>query len=472
MRSSPVCWASLVLLAVLGIASVSVGQTDETGTGGVVPVTAGSAHAQGTKGVSLERCIALAEKNYPKILEAKARRAQRVASVDITKYTPFSEFSVSAGLGLAPTVSGTADYSKATDTSLTRNMGLAWQVGMDGAIPLYTFGKITHGLEAAEAAMRVSEHEIDKERNDLRLNVRRAYYGVQLARDARVLIVDAAAQMDEHIAKLAEAVASGDGDDIQLLRMRVFRADLTVRKSEADKQEAVALSALRFLTGQGHDLDVPDVALQAETQQLEPMSEYLAMARLYRPELAMARAGVAARRAMVKVETSKMFPDLGLALSAKWSYAPEVTDQTNPFVRDSGNYLYYGLGLVARYKLDFVPQAARVSQAKSQLDEVMATEQWASSGIAQQVTDAYAEVRDTHTKLAALSEAAKLAKQWLVKVQQGIEVGTMDEQDIVDPAKEFALKRFAEMMAIYDYNVAVSRLAQATGSERVLAHGR
>jgi hypothetical protein len=50
-------------------------------------------------------------------------------------------------------------------------------------------------------------------------------------------------------------------------------------------------------------------------------------------------------------------------------------------------------------------------------------------------------------------------------VQQGIDVGTNDEEDIVDPAKEWALKRFAVMSATFDYNVAVGKLAQVTGWE-------
>jgi hypothetical protein len=53
-------------------------------------------------------------------------------------------------------------------------------------------------------------------------------------------------------------------------------------------------------------------------------------------------------------------------------------------------------------------------------------------------------------------------------VQQGIDIGTIDDEDIVDPAKEYALKRFAQMSALFDYNLAIARLAQATGWEEVL----
>jgi outer membrane protein TolC len=232
----------------------------------------------------------------------------------------------------------------------------------------------------------------------------------------------------------------------------------------------VALATLRFLTGAGEALDVPNEPLVPLAHVLQSEADYLRAAEGHRPELAMARAGVAARIAGLKMEKSRLFPDLGLALSAKWSYAPEITDQTNPFIRDNGNFLAVGVGLVMRYKLDFLPQAARVSFAKAQLEEVQATRQWAFGGIAQQVKEAFAEVLDSQRRLAALTDAARLAKQWMVKVQQGIEVGTMEEEDIVLPAREYATKRFSEMMATYEFNVALAKLAQATGDEGILRH--
>ena len=50
-----------------------------------------------------------------------------------------------------------------------------------------------------------------------------------------------------------------------------------------------------------------------------------------------------------------------------------------------------------------------------------------------------------------------------------IGVGATDEDDeIATPAKEYALKRFSQMSAIFEYNVAMAKLAQATGWEAVL----
>ena len=415
----------------------------------------------------LRRCLQLAEQNYPRVAEAKARLSQKQAQLFQAKTAPFSEFTATGGLGIAPTVRGTAVYSPDSDASLSQNMGLAWQIGIEGVVPLWTFGKITNLWDAAEAQVHVGSHEIKKEKNDVKMSVRRAYYGVQLARDSLLLVRDAAKRMDSYIERLERKVEEGDGDDIELLKLKMHRAELEARESEARRQESIALAGLRFLTGVQGSFDIPDLPLRRSRHSLGPVAHYLAAARLFRPEINMARAGVVARQAQLRVEQSKYYPDLGIGLTAKWARGPEIVDQRNPFVRDDVNRLFYGAALVLRWKLDFLPQSARVAQAEAQLEELRATERYALGGVGVEVEQAFAEARDAAVRLDAYTRATGYARQWLIKVQQGIDIGTFEDEDLVDPAREYALKRFAQLSATFDYNVAVAKLGLATGWDAV-----
>src|SRR5678809_26399 len=74
-------------------------------------------------GYTLKRCITLAEQNYPKIGEARARLYQKEAQLWQAKTAPFSEFTATGGLGIAPSVRGTSIYSPESDVSLSSNMG-------------------------------------------------------------------------------------------------------------------------------------------------------------------------------------------------------------------------------------------------------------------------------------------------------------------------------------------------------------
>ena len=433
------------------------------------PSTAGNPAVSVLRVLGLRRCLELAERNYPKIAEANARRDNKSAQERQAHLAPFTEFTATAGVALAPTVRGLSTFSPDTNVSLSSNMALAWQVGVDGVLPLYTFGKLGHGWNALAAQTRAGEYEVQKEINDVRLIVRKAYYAIQLSRDALALIKDAASMIDEHIDKMEKDAARGEGDDINLLRLREQRADLDARAADARKQEISAMAGLRFFTGQTVPFDIPNEPLRPVTYGLGPISQYLAAARMFRPEINMAAAGVTARREQLRLERARYMPDLGLALGVKWSYAPEVTTQTNPFVNYAANYLFYSFGVVLRYKLDFLPQSARVDQAAAQLREMEASERYALGGVGQQVEEAYAEVQGARAKLDATSRAARFAQQWLIRVQQGIEVGTLDEEDLVLPAREFALQRFAQMSATFDFNMAYAKLTQATGWDKTMS---
>ncbi len=409
----------------------------------------------------LERCLQLARHNYPKIQQARASLHKKQADQKVARRTPFSEAKASGGAALVPSLTGTNVYSPDTDVSFSSNMSLAWQAGIEWVFPLWTFGKIDSVWAAADANVKVGEHELQKAKNEVMVEVRRAYYGAQLARDALVLLRDAEKRIDKHLGRLERAVAEGDGDDIELLKLKMYRAELDARHSEAERQATVALSGLKFLTGIRGDFDIPDEPLQRVKHRLGPLPHYLTAARLHRPEINMARAGVLARQAQVRLERAKAYPDVGMGFRWKYARAPEIADQRNPFVRDSTNYHFYGAGLVFEWKLQ--PVAARLAGAKAELEKMRATERYALGGVGAEVEKAYAEAVDASTRLDAYERAAKYARQWLVKVQQGIDIGTLDDEDIVDPAKEYALKRFSVMSATFDYNVALARLSLATG---------
>ncbi|MCC6556813.1 MAG: TolC family protein [Polyangiaceae bacterium] len=418
----------------------------------------------------LPAVLALADRNHPNILAARARLAEVRAQLDEAHYAPVSQFKLTGGVALAPTVRGNNVFSPNTDVSLTSSLGVAWRVGIDGVIPLWTFGKITNLWDAAQANVRVHAAGVEKERDAVRLDVRKAYFGLQLARDARALLADVRSPIKKAVEHLQEEVDREEGDPIELLKLQTFAAELDVREAEVQKFITVALAGLRFYTGVP-GLDIPDVPLQPPKHRLGHLARYLTAARLYRPELAQARAGMEARSAQVRLARAQLFPDIGIGVSAGLSAAPEVADQLNPFTSDAGNYFHYGAALVVQWKLDFLPQAARVRYAEAQLDEMAATERFALGGVATEVETTYAEVVEAQKRVDAYAKAAKYAKRWLVMVQQGIDVGTLPDRDLIDPAKAYATNRYNQFNATMELDMAMSRLAKATGWDAIAPDG-
>lgn len=416
---------------------------------------------------SLDECLRLAELNYPKVRESRARLDRIVGQLWEAKTAPFSEWKLEAGVGIAPSFQGTSVFSPSSDVALSSNVALAWKVGIDGVIPLWTFGKITSLREAAEANVHVHEHDLTKSKNEVKLAVRKAYYGLQFARDALALVRKAASSLDEYLERLQREVDEGDGDDIELYKVKMYRAELEARESEAIEQAGNARAGLRFLIGARGPVDIPDKPLRQVGHDLAPLARYLSAARLFRPEVNMARAGVVAREAQLRLQTASYYPDIGAGFTMSYVRVPQITDQLNPFVQDTANTLFYGAGLVLRWKLDLLSNHARVMQAEAQLEEMRATETFALGGVAVEVEQAFNVAQQARNRLDAYKRAASYAKRWLISVRQGIDVGTFDDEDIVEPAKEWALKRFSQMDATYRYNMAMAQLALATGWDAI-----
>lgn len=419
---------------------------------------------------TLGEALVLADKNHPNIKAARAKLTFTRAQLDEAHAAPFSIFKLSGGVGVAPELRGTAAYSPDNDVSLSSGVALAWRINLEGVLPLWTFGKIGNLWDAAEANVKVHEAGVEKERDLVRLEVRRAYYGLLLARDGKLLLADVKKTLEDGEKSLQSKVEEGEADVLDLYKLQTFAAELDVRQAEATKWESVALAGLRFYTGVA-DFDVPDVPLAPPAHDLLAVDDYLGAAEKYRPELAQARYGVQAREAQVRLAESGFYPDIGLGLNLGLGVAPEIDDQINPFAYDPANYFRYGAGLVFQWNLDFVPQEARLRQSKANLAEMRATQELADGGVEAEVRVAHAEAADWKARRDAYEKAADRAKKWLIVAQQGIDIGTIEDKELLEPAKQYATNRFNTMNATMELNVALAKLARATGWDAMAPDG-
>ena len=420
--------------------------------------------------MTLPRILELADKNHPNVLAARARLKMVRAQLDEAHFAPFTQFKLQGGVALAPNIRGNNVFSPNTDASLTSSLGVAWRIGIDGVVPLWTFGKITNLWDAASANVRVHEHDVEKERDAVRYDVRKAFFGLRFARDAKHLLAEVKKELEKAETRASAALESDEGDPIDLAQVQTVAAEIEARESEAVRYEQSALAGLRFYTGVA-TVDVADVPLTAPPHPLGHITRYLTAARLHRPEVQMARAGVDARSAQVRMARSQLYPDVGLLLQAGISAAPEIANVLNPYVTDPGNYFRYGVALVFQWKLDLLPAEARVRYADAQLEEMRATEQLALGGVGTEVEIAHQEVADWKKRAEAYGKAVSAAKRWLILVSQGIDVGTKETKDLIEPAKSYALNKVSQLNALYEYNLAMSRLAKSTGWDSIAPDG-
>jgi len=111
--------------------------------------------------------------------------------------------------------------------------------------PIYTFGKISAGMAAAESGIKASQSRESGLLADLELNVRKAYWGAKLAHEILATLQDGIGYVDKAQKKIDQDLAEGTGDATvtDRLRLRTIRAEVDARILEAQRGADCARSS-------------------------------------------------------------------------------------------------------------------------------------------------------------------------------------------------------------------------------------
>lgn len=461
-KASLVAFSMLALLP--GVTRAQIGASD---------VGAASAAPLPHRVYSLNECLMLAERNHPNLAMARARLASVHAQLDEAKWLPYFQWNSTLSGGMMPRVGGSIFFGGTPFQDLNTNFAEGLQpffrYDISGGVPLYTFGKISSGLRAAEAQTRVGEWDLEKVRLQVRTDVRRAYYGLMLTRDARYVTNEVTERIDSSIRDIRAHIAKGDAgyDDIDRMRLENYRDEVQLRVGDLDKGERFATASLRFLTGVQDGFEITDKPLERPSRTLGPLLQYLTAARLYRPDVNMARSGVVARRALVDLQRARLFPDFALAMTGSYSVSPSAVQQPVAWGNDPFNRFGYGFGFFMRWNMDLLPAQARVRRAEAELAEALAQERYALGGVAVEVENQYGVALEAATREENWSRVEHRARGWMALIRDGIDLGTRDEKQMVEPLRHYVNARAQRMNALMDLRIHMSELARMTGWDEI-----
>ena len=458
--------ASSVLLALasLGLAlPLAAAQLEETEGG--EEQQAASAETPPPR-MDLAAMLRVAERSYPGLRAAQARTRAARAQLDEAWVSPFFQGTVSAGISLAPELRGSPIFSPDTQFPVDN----AWQpvlgFQIEGAIPLWTFGKLPALRDAARAGIRAAESDHARVRAQLRYDVRRAYFALQLALDIEQMLDEGLPQLHQAADNLAEQLAQGSTEVTEMDRWRLEAAlaEVEARRADAARLEGSARAALRILTGL-REFRIPECPIEPAQARLQELHHYVTRAHSDRPEVRMLEAAVRARQASLDIAQASFFPDLALAYRFATTWSPGITDQTNPFVIDPANYTNLTAGLVVRWSLDLWGNAYRVDRESALLEDTRNRSSEAARGIELEVSDAYEAVRAAQRQVETWERGRRQTRAWFIAAAQGRDVGTVEPRDLVDAVRSYFTARYGHLQAIHDFNVGLANLERTSGTQ-------
>jgi len=427
--------------------------------------------------LDLEQAIELALAHDPRIDEKQAfvRKArgllQEAEGSEGFRYSVDSFLALSTGLDGGFYEGGEDSCSSncaPRDDAYDFDDGLSLWAGLTFSIvkPLATFGRLENYQEAAQNNILIKQQDVTLQRDEVALQVVKAYYGYLTARDSRLLLEDTRKRLDGALDLVDGWLEEGSGNaslsDKYALQSGLGLIDNFL--AEATGLEQIAMAGLKLLTGREEEvIELADRRLQPLSLPEQSLDEWIDLARENRVEFKQVAAGLSARRALVEATRSDKKPIVYAGVAGSVAVAPERDTLENPHIYDPFNHAAVSPVLGMRWQWEQGAQPARVVQAQADLDALGHKASFARMGIPFQVSEQYYSMQAKHKAIGSMRESSRAARRWMIASYSDFEAGLEEADDIINALQVYVLTYAEYLRAVNDFNNLVSKLKSVSG---------
>ena len=313
-----------------------------------------------------------------------------------------------------------------------------------------TAGKRGKRASVARQELTVSRSEVENTVRQLKLELKRRYYTVVLARAQRDLAQDILKQFDE-IIRLNEArYKQGEISGLEMNRVRAERMRFFTDLLDSDLQLRNAKIALLELLG------VSDLSASfdvTQTLSARPLAVQLgdlqAQALQARPDLLAERQRLERNRQDLQLQKAEAVPNV----TPFFGYKRDVGANTMAFG------LTVPLSLFNRNQGGIARASAQITQQQYELNRV-------TLAVRRDVNEAYQTLQTQAEKVGAMEQqyvpSARTARDI---AQRSYRLGELDLIGLLDAERVYRETVRAYNLALFDYNAATFLLEAATGKE-------
>ncbi len=332
--------------------------------------------------------------------------------------------------------------------------------------PLATFGRLENYQEAAQNNIWIKQQDVTLQRDEVGLQVVKAYYGYLTARDSRLLLEDTRERLGAALELVDGWLEEGSGNasqsDKYALESGLGLIDNFL--AEANGLEQIAMAGLKFLTGRDEDvIELADRRLQPLPLPEQSLQAWIDLALSNRVEFKQVEAGMAARRALVEATRAEKKPIVFAGVAGSLAYAPDRDTLDNPHIYDPFNHAAVSPLLGMRWQWEQGAQPARVAQAQADLDALVHKASFARMGIPFQVREQYIQMQARHKSIGSMRQSSKAARRWMIASYSDFEAGLEEADDIINALQVYVLAYAEYLRAVNDFNNHVSKLRSVSG---------
>lgn len=336
------------------------------------------------------------------------------------------------------------------------------QVSITASVPLDIMGEIKAAVDAAHFNLIATRLDYDRARNQLVADVKSAYYNVLRAQAFQGVAEQALKNAEDRLATAQAYLRAGTGTRFDVLRADTEVANARQNLIAAKNRVTLAIAALNNVLSldQNTPLEVADVPGEDKSP-VKGFDQAVEEAYRLRPEIMQAEAGIHAAEKGIHLAKRSYLPSAGLA----WVFQ---------YTPDNGAFSPKETSWSAVLKVtipifDGGVTAARVQQAKADLNTAKLAKLQAQDGVALETRQAYLSVVEAQDRLAvtnaALAEAEEQYRLAQVRYKAGVTQtpGGSPLLEISDAQTALTQAQSNRINARYDLQDAIAQLERAMG---------
>ena len=333
--------------------------------------------------------------------------------------------------------------------------------------PLFTFGKISHGIAAAEAGVEARKAELNRQASDIRLEVRKIYYGYQLASELVRALDSLASNFSDALEKAEGRLGSAEAPVTQadILKLRIAANSIKKRVLELRRQRDVSILAFRRAIGR--KLDEP---VFPSSERLKPakigtsLLEQLEVKAFASPAWRAAQAGLQAREEAAASAQSQLYPDVFIGVQVEANWAPTRDDIRNPFLRDEFNRIRGGPFFGVRWPIDLAVKLARRDKARAEVSIQRARVERARVGLPLKIRRAYLKYNEKRQAMALSRQNRKASRGLSFLTAANFRIGVGEAKDILESLGLYGRSLAEYYRSVFEHNLAVGELLEVVSS--------
>lgn len=341
--------------------------------------------------------------------------------------------------GMSVSASDRVSFSKTESTEHSTGNVLS----LNGSLPLYSGGRNQANIRSAELGVDTALLTTERGRENLKLQVVKAYYDALQARKTIDVDQESVDNYQAHLTNVQQLYSAGSKARIDVLRTSVQLSDAQQTLIKAQNAYEVDLATLRNLLN--IDRNEPlNLTTDFSYEQFDTaMDEAIAYAHLHRKDLLVDAYKVEQKEQSVKAAKAGYLPSIDLSMG---------TSQSNDFHPSSDSALSFSAGVGVSWQIfDSGVTRAQVDSAETELDIAKLNLQKDRETTDLELRQAYYNMREAEKRFKSTSDAVQQAEEDYYIAREKYRAGEGLMLDIIDAQLALSTARLNYISAQYDY---------------------